>query len=225
MDAVAARALREATSQLQFAFGEGGANVRDFPETLAALKELQGMLDKERKVEATLDQAEAVAEEADAAAPGPSGKAVAVMLDGSANSLNALKWTIETVLDPEDSIFLITVTPFEDFQSDAERILRDCWDYTHNAGVKASHIHTRTLAAKGSTSTGGVGEALVAYIESERMALVVLGSRGLGSIKASLMGSVGMGSVSDWCVHHLRCPIIVVRLTEDGEAELGPVAA
>eukprot|EP00887_Chlorella_sp_A99_P007016 scaffold2.g7016.t1 len=199
MDAVAARALREATSQLQFAFGEGGANVRDFPETLAALKELQGMLDKERKVEATLDQAEAVAEEADAAAPGPSGKAVAVMLDGSANSLNALKWTIETVLDPEDSIFLIT--------------------------VKASHIHTRTLAAKGSTSTGGVGEALVAYIESERMALVVLGSRGLGSIKASLMGSVGMGSVSDWCVHHLRCPIIVVRLTEDGEAELGPVAA
>ena len=164
------------------------------------------------------------------------------------------------MLDPEDGLFLITVTPFKDFQSDAERILRDGYEYAHNSGVReadaggwgggtgvgqaeeggwgggccprsswpaepgwpavvllstccwwqswasltcvrgmphgtphpppppllqvrAAHIHVRTLAAKGSSATGGIGESVIEFVEANRMALVVLGSRGLGSIK------------------------------------------
>jgi len=51
--------------------------------------------------------------------------------------------------------------------------------------------------------------------------LVVLGSRGMGSFKRSLMGFVGLGSVSDYCVHNLPCPVLVVK----AEADKLPAAA
>lgn len=51
--------------------------------------------------------------------------------------------------------------------------------------------------------------------------LVVLGSRGMGSFKRSLMGFVGLGSVSDYCVHNLACPVLVVK----AEPEKLPAAA
>jgi hypothetical protein len=51
--------------------------------------------------------------------------------------------------------------------------------------------------------------------------LVVLGSRGMGSFKRSLMNFVGLGSVSDYCVHNLPCPVLVIK----AEAEKLPAAA
>lgn len=41
--------------------------------------------------------------------------------------------------------------------------------------------------------------------------MVFLGSRGLGAVKRSLMSLVGLGSVVDYCSHHLKCPIMVVK--------------
>lgn len=49
----------------------------------------------------------------------------------------------------------------------------------------------------------------------------MLGSRGMGSFKRSLMGFVGLGSVSDYCVHNLQCPVLVVK----AEADKLPAAA
>jgi hypothetical protein len=51
--------------------------------------------------------------------------------------------------------------------------------------------------------------------------LVCLGSRGMGSFKRSLMGFVGLGSVSDYCVHNLGCAVAVIK----AEADQLPAAA
>lgn len=47
---------------------------------------------------------------------------------------------------------------------------------------------------------------IVSIAEQERASLIVLGSRGMGSFKSFLIGSV-----SDGVVHHAHCPVLVVR--------------
>ena len=51
---------------------------------------------------------------------------------------------------------------------------------------------------------------IVGLAEEIGAGLIVMGSRGLGSMKRALMGSV-----SDSVVHHAHCPVMVVR-REDG---------
>ncbi|MDR3709380.1 MAG: universal stress protein [Capsulimonadaceae bacterium] len=47
---------------------------------------------------------------------------------------------------------------------------------------------------------------IVSIAEQERANLIVIGSRGMGSFKSFLIGSV-----SDGVVHHAHCPVMVVR--------------
>ena len=44
------------------------------------------------------------------------------------------RWSIENVVGSGDDLYLVTVTPWEDYTADASRILQECYDYAHNAG-------------------------------------------------------------------------------------------
>ncbi|KDP38967.1 hypothetical protein JCGZ_00724 [Jatropha curcas] len=52
-------------------------------------------------------------------------------------------------------------------------------------------------------------------LEVERLGLsaMIMGSRGFGAAKRGSDGR--LGSVSDYCVHHCVCPVVVVRYPED----------
>ncbi|XP_015897301.1 universal stress protein PHOS32 [Ziziphus jujuba] len=52
-------------------------------------------------------------------------------------------------------------------------------------------------------------------LEVERLGLsaVIMGSRGFGAVRRGSDGK--LGSVSDYCVHHCVCPVVVVRYPED----------
>lgn len=55
--------------------------------------------------------------------------------------------------------------------------------------------------------------------------LVLVGSRGMGALKRSLLEFVGLGSVSDYLVNHLQCPVLVVRHpTDKAKVEASPQA-
>ncbi|KAJ6761899.1 hypothetical protein OIU74_024546 [Salix koriyanagi] len=64
-------------------------------------------------------------------------------------------------------------------------------------------------------------------LEVERLGLsaVIMGSRGfgatrkMGGAKGGIVGRGRLGSVSDYCVHHCVCPVIVVRCSDDGKEE------
>ena len=47
--------------------------------------------------------------------------------------------------------------------------------------------------------------------QAEGVDVMVAGSRGMGAISRSLLGLVGMGSVSDYMSHHSPCPLLVVK--------------
>ncbi|GMY31631.1 universal stress protein PHOS32-like [Fagus crenata] len=55
-------------------------------------------------------------------------------------------------------------------------------------------------------------------LEVERLSLsaVIMGSRGFGAVRRGSDGR--LGSVSDYCVHHCVCPVVVVRYPEDKDA-------
>ncbi|KAK2182287.1 hypothetical protein NP493_359g11002 [Ridgeia piscesae] len=50
------------------------------------------------------------------------------------------------------------------------------------------------------------GEAIVKMAEAEKAAMIVMGTRGMGTIRRTILGSV-----SDYVVHHAGCPVVVCR--------------
>uniref|UniRef100_A0A0A9DYZ6 UspA domain-containing protein n=1 Tax=Arundo donax TaxID=35708 RepID=A0A0A9DYZ6_ARUDO len=58
-------------------------------------------------------------------------------------------------------------------------------------------------------------------LEAERLGLsaMIMGSRGFGASRR--VGKGRLGSVSDYCVHHCVCPVVVVRYPDDAAAAGG----
>lgn len=50
------------------------------------------------------------------------------------------------------------------------------------------------------------GEAIVEVAGDEKIDFIVIGTRGLGTIRRTILGSV-----SDYVIHHAHCPVIVCR--------------
>merc|ERR1711915_302552 len=59
-------------------------------------------------------------------------------------------------------------------------------------------------------------------LEVERLGVnaVIMGSRGFGASKRNCKSR--LGSVSDYCVRHCVCPVVVVRFPEETEAAPSP---
>ena len=49
------------------------------------------------------------------------------------------------------------------------------------------------------------GEVICKLAEDESADLIVIGSRGIGTLRRTILGSV-----SDYCVHHAHTPVLVV---------------
>ncbi|XP_073128183.1 uncharacterized protein [Henckelia pumila] len=64
----------------------------------------------------------------------------------------------------------------------------------------------KSLIAKTLILEGDPKDAICRAVEDMNIHLLVIGSRGLGQIKRALLGSV-----SDYCVHHARCPVLIVK--------------
>ncbi|CAN8259677.1 unnamed protein product [Cochlearia groenlandica] len=72
------------------------------------------------------------------------------------------------------------------------RVLRMC---------RAKQIRTETLVLEGDAK-----DMICQAVEQMHVDLLVVGSRGLGKIKRAFLGSV-----SDYCAHHAKCPILIVK--------------
>jgi len=146
VDAHVSRALLEAKSQLQRAFAEGVGTVRDFPDTLKQLQELDKVLDMEEAVETASSIRERLQEAKEESAGAHShqlgkGQRVAVFLDGSSTSYAALRWALRAVVSPQDDLYLVNIMPYDEFLEDAEHLLQQGYDYAHHAGVRCSILN------------------------------------------------------------------------------------
>eukprot|EP00798_Chlamydomonas_sp_ICE-L_P004993 gene4993-34777_t len=84
--------------------------------------------------------------------------------------------------------------------------------------VPAENVHTHLLPAVGGAS--GVAESIIELVKVQKSDLLGLGCRGMGGIKRACMAFIGLGSVSDYCLHNCGTPTLVVRFAHSKEPEL-----
>ena len=78
------------------------------------------------------------------------------------------------------------------------------------AGVASSSAEILSCGANG--GGGSVADVLEQYARSTRADVLVVGSRGAGATpRGSLLGLIGLGSVSEHLVRHAEAPVLVVK--------------
>ena len=136
-------------------------------------------------------------------------KRIVVGVDGSPSSMKALRWTIRQAKLTGAEVEAVTAwsypsgygwAPFSegavDFEGDAGKILVEA--LAEVSGI-APDVVVEPLVAQGHAA-----DVLVRAAEGAD--LLVVGSRGHGGFAGMLLGSV-----SQHCVQHARCPVLVLR--------------
>ncbi|KAL3820628.1 hypothetical protein ACJIZ3_006533 [Penstemon smallii] len=167
-----------------------------------------------------------------------SNRKIAIAVDLSDESAFAVKWAVQNYLRPGDAVILLHVRPtsvlygadwgatgvsVETSDEKSKQKLEDDFDnFTTN---KANDLSQPLVEANipfkiRIVKDHDMKERLCLEVERLGLSAVIMGSRGFGASKRSSKGR--LGSVSDYCVHHCVCPIIVVRFPDEKDG--GPVS-
>ena len=139
-------------------------------------------------------------------------------VDGSASSISALRWAIRQAGLTGTSVAAVIACHYpaaaaaggygmavagaeaSDYREIAEKIIADA---IGSALDPASRVRVRPSVVEGNS-------ARVLLDASAGADLLVVGSRGHGGFTEALLGSV-----SQHCVHHAPCPVLIVRGERD----------
>jgi nucleotide-binding universal stress UspA family protein len=150
--------------------------------------------------------------------PSAPGKVV-VAVDGSRDSFAAVHFLAGLPLDPATEIRLVAVaepprlpagapevlgTPFLGW---LERLERERVDGLERMLQRVeSEFRGRPRPVERSVTVGRPADEIISAAEAPGVDLVVVGARGLGPLQRLLLGSV-----SERVLHHVDCPVLVVR--------------
>ncbi|CAI0550359.1 unnamed protein product [Linum tenue] len=169
---------------------------------------------------------------------------IAIAVDLSDESAYAVNWAVQNYLRPGDAVILLHVRPTsvlygadwgsikvqintngsnsqksddQDSSSDQQKLEDDFDNFTT---TKASAL-AQPLVDAGIpfkihiVKDHDMKERLCLEVERLGLSAVIMGSRGFGAARRNSKGR--LGSVSDYCVHHCICPVVVVRYPDDKE--------
>ncbi|KAF8022943.1 hypothetical protein BT93_F0456 [Corymbia citriodora subsp. variegata] len=159
---------------------------------------------------------------------------VMVAVDESEGSFYALRWMLDHMVrrsspalatDGDDEVEMITLVhvqqPFQHYAfpagpggaafyaaSSVVESVRKAQE-ENSALILSRALHMckeSTVKAETLILIGDPKDMICQATEQMHTDLLVVGSRGLGKIKRALIGSV-----SDYCAHHAKCPILIVK--------------
>lgn len=138
---------------------------------------------------------------------------ITVAIDGSPYAEEGLAFAIDLATRYHGKLTVLTVAPLTAYVVSTEpwvptellegevrhykTLLADAVERTRKAGLDDT---------VGVCLEGHVTEEIVAYLEKNPTDLLIMGSRGLSATKRLLLGST-----SDEVLHHVTCPVLVVR--------------
>jgi nucleotide-binding universal stress UspA family protein len=155
---------------------------------------------------------------------------IVVGIDGSAPALRAVQWAADQAQLQRRGLTIVHATRHEGVKPTTLRTVDDGDDIVWaDDALRASHLHLRQAqdVAEAIAPTFEIhpisipGEAHQVLADaSESSHLLVLGSRGRGSVRSHLFGSV-----SAHVAKTAHCPMVVVRPSEPGALKDGIVVA
>ncbi|XP_004487352.1 universal stress protein PHOS32-like [Cicer arietinum] len=172
--------------------------------------------------------------------PSDSHRKVAIAVDLSDESAYAVRWAVQNYLRPGDTVILLHVRPTsvlygadwgsvdqtlndENETESSENSRRKMEDEFDNfTATKASDlaqplVESQTPFKIHIVKDHDMKERLCLEVERLGLSAVIMGSRGFGALKRASTGR--LGSVSDYCVRHCVCPVVVVRFPEENNGD------
>lgn len=161
------------------------------------------------------------------------GRTIVIAVDEGPVSKEALEWSMDKIISKEDTIKLVTVVdpaerptfvtpggvpievdpnncaPDPKQQEKRNKILNEFRD-TLEKRLKGINCSTDSLVSC-LGSSGDQGRHICEFAAENKADMIVLGSRGMGSFRRSIMGMFGLGSVSSYVVNHATVPNIIIH--------------
>ncbi|KAK6134451.1 hypothetical protein DH2020_031808 [Rehmannia glutinosa] len=157
---------------------------------------------------------------------------IGIAVDLSDESAFAVKWSVHHYLRPGDAVILVHVRPtsvlygadwgsvdlsiVDTENEESQRKLED--DFDTFTSTKAADLAQPLVEAQipfkiHIVKDHDMKERLCLEVERLGLSAVIMGSRGFGATKRGSDGR--LGSVSDYCVRHCVCPVVVVRYPDE----------
>ncbi|MDQ4003242.1 MAG: universal stress protein [Actinomycetota bacterium] len=134
--------------------------------------------------------------------------------DGSLDAALALETAVDLANTTNSELHVVTAARgypaydirieevAEQLRQEAQEVLDEQVRRVDEVGGTVQEAHVRVGERR--------SDEIVKVAEEVRAGLIVMGSRGLGGVRRTLMGSV-----SDAVVRHAHCPVLIVRRRED----------
>ncbi|KAI3736231.1 hypothetical protein L6452_15769 [Arctium lappa] len=157
---------------------------------------------------------------------------IAIAVDLSDESAFAVQWAVQNYLRPGDAVILLHIQltsilygadwghamDAENSSKETRQKLEDDFDSftSAKANVLSEPLVEASIPFKiHIVKDHDLKERLCLEVERLGFSAMIMGSRGFGASKRK--GKGRLGSVSDYCVRHCVCPVVVVRYSdEDG---------
>lgn len=146
-------------------------------------------------------------------------RAIMVAIDETEMSISALQWALHNLFASDDRIILVHAqrSPISYFSTGSSGLMvpaevlltleNDIKKSTEKILAKAREIcKAKNVTPETEIQTGEAREVICNATKKYNPDMLVLGSHGYGALKR-----VVLGSVSDYCVHHAQCPVVVVK--------------
>ena len=136
---------------------------------------------------------------------------VLIPVDGSANSLRAVKFVIRKASLYSEPLELHLLNVQHPFPGTIQGVHELAERHHHDEGIKALAKARKALDAAGlkylyHISIGDSGEVIAHFVREMRIEQVVMGTRGLGAVANMLLGSV-----ANKVLHLVDVPVLLVK--------------
>lgn len=141
---------------------------------------------------------------------------ILIAMDGSKHSDHAFEWYVTELRRDTDHVILACVTDahpipaFILFSGSAEMVQEKIHESEEH--FKTTYHHVKNLAKRHNVKhtferlEGKPGEVIVKAADHHHVDLIIVGSRGLGIIRRTILGSV-----SGYILHHSHVPVLICK--------------